>query len=54
VVVTTPPEPGELDLRQAAPASERPLPPFAPAPVDLSVACLLVGLLALACRCWVR
>ena len=54
VVVTPPPEPGELDLRQAAPASERPLPPFAPAPVDLSVACLLVGLLALACRCWVR
>lgn len=54
VVATPPPDPGELDLRQAAAASERPLPPFAAAPVDLSVACLLLGLLALACRCWVR
>ena len=54
VVVSPPPAPGELDLRQAAAASERPLPPFAAAPVDLAAWCLLVGLLALACRCWVR
>lgn len=54
VVVSPSPALGELDLRQAAPANERSLPAFAAAPIDLSGWCLVVGLLALACRCWVR
>lgn len=53
-VTTDPPAADELDLRTLAMAQERSLPPFAGRPVDLTPACLLLALLALACRCWVR
>lgn len=50
------PEPavGEQDLRQAATAADRALPPFPAPDRDLAAACLLVGLLALALRAFVR
>lgn len=48
------PPAGEQDLRARATAEDRPLPKFATGDTDLVVFCLVAGLLALACRSWLR
>ncbi|MBL9080022.1 MAG: hypothetical protein JNL08_21195 [Planctomycetes bacterium] len=54
VVTTPPPAPGEQDLRTAATAPDRPLPPFRAADRPLAAPLLLAGLLALVLRAFVR
>lgn len=54
LVTTATPAAEELDLRRPTTVPERPLPPFASQPMDLTPVCLLLALVALACRCWVR
>lgn len=53
-VLTPPPVVAESDLRRITATADRPLPPFGSVPVPLAVPFLLVGLLALVVRTFLR